>query len=79
MKVQHHILNGDALKEQFPTDKIDGHLIVCRECLIDGNIQGDSLMEFWDNRAEFIEKNYSLEVLESHAEGWKLYRIVNEK
>ena len=56
--MQHHILNGDALKEQFPVDKIDGHLIVCRECLIDGNIQGDSLMEFWDNRADFIEKNY---------------------
>jgi hypothetical protein len=28
---------------------------------------------------EFIEKKYSLEVLESHAKGWKLYRIVNEK
>jgi len=56
--MQHHILNGDALKEQFPTDKIDGHLIVCRECLIDGNIKGDSLMEFWDNRAAFIEQAY---------------------
>ena len=56
--MEHHILNGDALKEQFPTDEIDGHLIICRECLIDGNIKGDSLMEFWDNRASFIEKNY---------------------
>lgn len=56
--MQHHILNGDALKEQFPMDKIDGYLIICRECLIDGNIQGESLMEFWDNRADFIEKNY---------------------
>jgi len=56
--MQHHILNGDALKEQFPTDKIEGHLIVCRECLIDGDITGDSLMEFWDNRAAFIGKMY---------------------
>lgn len=56
--MQHHILNGDALKTQIPTDKIDGHFIICRECLIDGNIKGDSLMEFWDNRAVFIEQTY---------------------
>lgn len=56
--MQHHILNGDALKTQLPLDKIDGHLIICRECLIDGNIKGDSLMEFWDNRTQFIEQTY---------------------
>ncbi len=56
--MQHHILNGDALKAQFPIDKIEGHFIICRECLIDGTIQGDALMEFWDNRANFIEKRY---------------------
>jgi len=56
--MQHHILNGDALKTQLPLDKIDGHLIICRECLIDGNISGNSLMEFWDNRANFIEQSY---------------------
>ncbi len=56
--MQSHILNGDALKTQLPLDKIDGHLIICRECLIDGNITGDSLMEFWDNRAQFIEQTY---------------------
>jgi len=56
--MQHHILNGDALKTQLPLDKIDGHLIICRECLIDGNITGDSLMEFWENRTQFIEQTY---------------------
>ncbi len=56
--MQHHILNGDALKTQFPIDQIGGHLIICRECLIDGNIKGDSLMEFWDNRADFIHQAY---------------------
>lgn len=56
--MQHHILNGDALKAQLPLDEIDGHLIICRECLIDGDISGDSLMEFWDNRAKFIEQTY---------------------
>jgi len=56
--MQHHILNGDALKAQLPLDKIDGYFIICRECLIDGNITGDSLMEFWDNRTQFIEQTY---------------------
>ncbi|MEM1122933.1 MAG: DUF1835 domain-containing protein [Bacteroidota bacterium] len=56
--MQYHILNGDALKDQIPTDKIAGHFIICRECLIDGPLEGASLIEFWDNRAAFIEKNY---------------------
>ena len=56
--MQHHILNGDALKDQFPIEEIEGHLIICRECLIDGNITGDSLMDFWDNRAAFINKRH---------------------
>lgn len=56
--MQYQILNGDALKAQMPTDKITGNLIVCRECLIDGNIEGDAIVDFWDNRAEFIENNY---------------------
>jgi hypothetical protein len=50
----YHILNGDALKSQFP-ESIIGELIVARECLVDGNIQGDSLSELIANRAEFIE------------------------
>lgn len=58
--MQHHILNGDALKDQFPTDQIEGHLIICRECLIDGDITGDSLMEFWDNRSNFINKRHNI-------------------
>ncbi len=59
--MQYHILNGDALKAQIPTDKIDGSFIICRECLIDGDISGDSLLEFWDNRANFIEETYGAE------------------
>lgn len=59
--MQYHILNGDALKAQIPTDKIDGDFIICRECLIDGDISGDSLIEFWDNRANFIEQIYGAE------------------
>lgn len=59
--MQYHILNGDALKDQLPTDKIEGDFIVCRECLIDGDISGNSLIEFWDNRAAFIEQTYGTE------------------
>jgi len=38
-KKQYHILNGDALKEQFP-DRIKGKIIIARECLVDGNVTG---------------------------------------
>jgi hypothetical protein len=37
--------------------------------------KGKTPMQNW----EFIEKNYSLKVLESHKNGWKLYRIVDQK
>lgn len=54
---QYHILNGDVLKEQFP-DQIAGETIVCRECLVDGPVDGDSLEQFFETRAEFISESY---------------------
>ncbi len=57
MKKQYHILNGDSLKEQFP-EKINGELIVARECLVDGDVKGDNLEEFYRRRAHFISTNY---------------------
>jgi len=53
MDRQYHILNGDALKERFP-QKIDGEIIVMRECLVDGNVQGADLEEFYHNRARYL-------------------------
>ncbi len=50
----YHILNGDALKKQFPK-LILGQLLVARECLVDGNIQGENLDELFSNRAEYLE------------------------
>jgi len=50
----YHILNGDALKMQFPK-LILGELIVARECLVDGNVQGKTLDELFLNRAEYLE------------------------
>jgi len=58
-RMQFHILNGDALKEQFPT-KLSGECIVARECLVDGEVGADSLKELYDIRAEFLMKNYAL-------------------
>jgi hypothetical protein len=56
MKV--HVLAGDALAEDFKNCAIDGEIAVCRECLIEGEVKADSLEEFWQVRAEFIEKSY---------------------
>ena len=53
-----HILNGDALKEQFPTDKIPGEIIITRECLIEGPVNGSELDEFVEKRAKYFEETY---------------------
>ncbi len=50
----YHILNGDALAYSFPEAKIDGQLIVIREGLIDGNLAGDRLPDFWKSRATYL-------------------------
>lgn len=57
MKKQYHILNGDALKQQFPKS-IQGEIIIARECLVDGNVSASNLEELFSSRAAFISKNY---------------------
>ncbi|MFY0689605.1 MAG: DUF1835 domain-containing protein [Cyclobacteriaceae bacterium] len=57
MSAQYHILNGDTLKDQFP-EAIEGQILVVRECLVDGDVTGDSLSVFFENRARFIASNY---------------------
>ncbi len=52
-----HILPGDSLVPQFP-EALAGELLICRECLIVGPLQGNSLIEFWHTRAQFIAKEY---------------------
>jgi len=58
MKQIYHILNGDALKEQFP-EKRAGDIIVARECLVDGPVAAGSLKELFAVRAEFITTDYA--------------------
>lgn len=53
----YHILNGDALKSQFPTS-LSGELIVARECLVDGDVQGKTIAQIFATRALFISKFY---------------------
>lgn len=55
----YHILNGDALKELFPT-VLRGKIIVTRECMVHGNVQGLNLKELFKNRARFIHKAFHI-------------------
>ena len=50
----YHILNGDALAHSFPDAYIEGEIIVVREALIDGDLTGDTLLDFWQSRARFL-------------------------
>ena len=52
----YHILNGDALKEQFPSS-IDGNIIILREILIEGPIQNEN---FFEARSKFICDTYGV-------------------
>ena len=50
----YNILNGDSLAYSFPDAKIEGDTIVFREALIDGNLSGNNLQDFWKSRAQYI-------------------------
>lgn len=51
----YHILNGDSLAYSFPEAKIEGEVIVVREGLIDGELSGNNLHDFWQSRARYIQ------------------------
>lgn len=53
-----HVLAGDALAEDFKNCAIEGEVIVCRECLVEGDVKAASLEEFWQTRACFITNSY---------------------
>ena len=54
----YYILNGDALKSRFP-EILKGELLVMREALVDGNVGGENLEEFYKKRATFISSAYA--------------------
>lgn len=51
----YQVLNGDGLAGNF---NLEGEKVICRECLIDGNIKAKNLNELWKVRAEFVKNNY---------------------
>ncbi|MEP1095284.1 MAG: DUF1835 domain-containing protein [Cyclobacteriaceae bacterium] len=53
-----HILNGDALKGQFPANSITGEIIVARECLVDGDVSGETLQELIESRVASMHEMY---------------------
>lgn len=55
----YHILNGDCLAEQLKQTNIQGQFIVCAECLIEGDLTGDTLSQFWTSRAKHIADTYN--------------------
>lgn len=55
----YHILNGDCLADQLKQTNIRGQFIVCAECLVDGDLTGDTLSQFWTTRAKYIADTYN--------------------
>lgn len=54
----YHVLPGDAQVEAFMDSDIDGEMLVCRESLIEGDLSGDTLDQFFQNRAAFINETF---------------------
>jgi len=62
---EYHILNGDALKEQFP-DSLGTELIIARECMVDGPVTDASLAELFALRSKFISEEYGIGTKEDY-------------
>lgn len=56
-----HVLAGDSLVEPFKNTNFKGEIVVCRECLIDGELKAKNLEEFWRARERFLSKTYPKE------------------
>lgn len=54
----YHVLPGDAQVETFKETSIEGEIIVCRECLIEGDLKAESLQEFWRVRENYLSGVY---------------------
>lgn len=63
-----HVLPGDALTENFADANIEGEIVVCRECLVDGDVKADDLADFWNVRAAFIASSFG-ETKEKYFQG----------
>lgn len=59
-----HVLPGDSLVKEFQDTNIEGETVVCRECMVVGDVSGSTLEEFWDRRANFISLEYGGDPIE---------------
>lgn len=62
----YHVLPGDSLVKEYKGSDLDGEMIVCREALVSGPVDADSLDEFWNDRARFILSEYGEDEIEYH-------------
>src|SRR5580765_5031305 len=62
----YHVLPGDAVAVEFKKANLEGEVIVCRECLVVGDIDAKTLPEFWAQRARFILSEYGEDEIEYH-------------
>ncbi|MGH9947262.1 MAG: DUF1835 domain-containing protein [Pyrinomonadaceae bacterium] len=60
----YHVLPGDSLVEEFKKTDIVGEVIVCRECLVAGDLTGETPDEFWQVRANFLSLEYDGDPIE---------------
>jgi hypothetical protein len=56
----YHILNGDCLADQLKQTKINQEFVICRECLIDGDLKAKDSAGFWAVRGKFIAAAYKV-------------------
>ena len=61
-----HILNGDALGDQFPND-LPGEILVFRECLIEGPKKVVEFEAFFSSRANYLSDVYDPKIKESYS------------
>jgi hypothetical protein len=54
-----HLLPGDAQVDAFRESRIEGELLVCREALVEGDLGGENLDEFFAKRAAFLGEELS--------------------
>jgi hypothetical protein len=62
----YHVLPGDSVAAEFSKSDLGGEVIVCRECLVDGDVSGETLDEFWDARANFLMIGYATDEIDYH-------------
>lgn len=60
MKSQAHILNGDALKDRFPSE-IPGKVYVMRECMVDGPVKPTADQDLFTLRSDFLHSSYQID------------------